>query len=75
MIDGSAQEVIAEASCGFCVPAGDVEGLASAMKEYVFHFEKYRDQGENGRQYFKEHFRKPIFMQRLKEEFERIRRD
>ena len=49
MIDGSAQEVIAEAKCGLCVNAGDVDGFARVMKNFIENKEEYRDFGLNGR--------------------------
>lgn len=74
MIDGSAQEVIKEADCGLCVSAGDVEGLARGMRDFIEHPEKYRHCGENGREYFKKNFRKAIFMEKLEMIFEQIGR-
>ena len=58
MIDGSAQEVIAEAKCGLCVNAGDVDGFARVMKNFIENKEEYRDFGLNGRKYFKDNFNK-----------------
>ena len=58
MIDGSAQEVIAEAKCGFCVNADDVDGFARVMKNFIENKEEYRDFGLNGRKYFKDNFNK-----------------
>lgn len=72
MLDGSAREVIEGSRCGVCVPAGDMDGLASAMRDMIFHPEKYADCGENGRRYFKEHFRKQLFMDKLTGEFSRL---
>ena len=72
MIDGSTREVIEESQCGVCVPAGDFQALAAAMQDMLEHPEKYRDCGENGRRYFKEHFRKSIFMDKLLLELEQL---
>lgn len=58
MIDGSAQEVIAEAKCGLCVNADDVDGFARIMKKFIENKEEYRDFGLNGRKYFKNNFNK-----------------
>lgn len=58
MIDGSAQEVIAEAKCGLCVNADDVDGFARVMKNFIENKEEYRDFGLNGRKYFKDNFNK-----------------
>lgn len=58
MIDGSAQEVIAEAKCGLCVNADNVDGFARIMKKFIENKEEYRDFGLNGRKYFKNNFNK-----------------
>lgn len=58
MIDGSAQEVIAEAKCGLCVNADDVDGFARVMKNFIENKEEYRDFGLNGRKYFKDNINK-----------------
>lgn len=68
MIDGSARRVIEESDCGICVRAGDANGLADVMLDFILYPEKYRDCGENGRRYFMENFRKAIFMSRLEDE-------
>lgn len=72
MIDGSAKDVIDESKCGICVSAGDVSGLANAMKSFIIENEKYSNCGQNGRQYFIDHFSKKKFMERLEKEFERL---
>lgn len=55
-INGGAAEVIAEAQCGKCVPAGDHEGLARIMTDYMEHKEDYKDCGKRAAAYFEEHF-------------------
>ena len=72
MIDGSAQHVIGESGCGICVKAGDVDGLAAGMQDFIEKRDKYRDCGDKAREYFKKNFRKDIFMNKLEEEFERL---
>lgn len=68
MIDGSAKDVIEESGCGLCVAAGDVNGLADAMRQFIEQPDKFRDCGQNGREYFVRNFRKEIFMQTLEHE-------
>ena len=72
MIDGSASEVIKEANCGICVPAGDVQGLAKAMRDFATNKETYQACGENSRAYFRKNFRQTIFLDRLMVELERL---
>lgn len=69
MIDGAAREVIEEARCGLCVSATDVDGMARALEDFIIHQDKYAECGENARKYFKEHFRKEIFMNELEKIF------
>ena len=73
MIDGSAKEVIEASGCGLCVPAGDVDGLASAMRDFIENPKKYNDCGQKGRDWFCKQFRKQIFMERLEREFQKNR--
>ena len=72
MIDGSAKDVIDESECGICVKAGDVDGLAEAMKDFIENRDKYKGCGEKARDYFKSNFRKSIFMGKLESELERL---
>lgn len=55
-INGAANETISEAKCGACVSAGDYEGLAHLMLDFIQNSVKYKDCGVNARSYFKEHF-------------------
>ena len=66
-INGAAQEVIEESKCGVCVKASDSFALSEAMKDYIQNLDKYKDCGENGRDYFKKHFTKDIYMKKLEE--------
>lgn len=71
-IDGAAREVIMESNCGICVKASDSEALAKAMKDFIVDNDKYKAYGENGREYFKLHFTKDIFMKKLEEQMYRL---
>ena len=35
MIDGDTAKVVAEAGCGECVPAGDVEGFSALLAKII----------------------------------------
>ena len=72
MIDGSAQDVIRESGCGICVKAGDVDALADGMRDFIENRDKYKNCGYKAREYFKENFKKEIFMNKLEEAFERL---
>lgn len=71
-INGAAQEVIKESGCGLCVNASDSKALAKAMQDFIENSDKYKDCGAYGREYFKKHFTKEIFMERLKNELYKL---
>ena len=71
MIDGSAKDVIDESGCGICVNAGDIDGLADGMRDFIQNREKYAECGRKGRQYFIDNFSKDKFMKKLECEIER----
>lgn len=74
MIDGDTAKVVAEAGCGKCVPANDIEGFAALLEDFVTHPACYGHCGENGRNYFKQHFRRSVFMDRLEHEIDTLGR-
>lgn len=74
MIDGSTMEVIRDSRCGICVSAGDTDGLASAMRDFIVNRDSYAACGQNGRDYFIAHFSKKVFMDGLYCELNEVRR-
>lgn len=72
MIDGSAQEVIAEAKCGLCVNADDVDGFARVMKNFIENKEEYRNFGLNGRKYFKDNFNKRKLLDNIEKSIDNL---
>lgn len=70
-VDGAAAELIREADCGECVPAGDIQGLAAAMTKIINTFEQYKEKGMNGRRYYEQNFTREIFIRSLTEMLER----
>ena len=72
MIDGSTKDVIDDANCGLCVKAGDIEGLADGMRDFIENNNKYADCGKNARNYFIKNFSKKSFMKKLENEIERM---
>ena len=67
-INGAAREVIEEAQCGYCVNAGDYEGLAKLMEEYISSPDDYKECGNNARDYFRKHFTLEHYMNGLEAE-------
>ena len=57
-LNGAGREIIEESGCGAAVHAGDADGFAGILKDFIEHPEKYRDCGDKSRSYFREHFRK-----------------
>ena len=74
MIDGSAKDVIEDSNCGICVAAGDIKGLAEAMKRFIQDKDTYKHCGENGRAYFTKNFSKAVFMDRIENVFDELPR-
>ena len=72
MIDGSTKEVVEESGCGACVCADDIDGFANLIKDFILHKEKYDECGKNGRAYFKKHFCKDKFIERLRIELDSL---
>ena len=60
--DGAACELIAEADCGECVPAGDYQALGAKMAQMAEHFEEYRQKGLNGRRFYEENYTREKFI-------------
>ncbi len=64
-INGAAVKVLEDAQCGKSVPAGDSQGLAGLMREYLDNPAAFVGCGENARAYFSENFTSEVFMSRL----------
>jgi len=64
-INGAANEVIIEAECGKCVAAGDYNGLAALMLDYMEHPEVYAHCGVNARKYFFKNFTLDKYIENL----------
>jgi len=66
-IDGETAEVIHAAQCGYCGKAEDVDALVGNLKAFIASPCK-RLLGENARYFYKKHFAREKFMDRLEEE-------
>lgn len=62
--DGEIPNVIRRSGCGFCVGAGDAQGLAAATEQFLACEDKEK-LGENARQYYMNHFTRTMFMNHL----------
>lgn len=66
MIDEGARDLIETADCGFCVKAGDSDGLARLIDEVTkMSSEALREKGNNGRHYFEMYFTKEQSINKL----------
>jgi glycosyltransferase involved in cell wall biosynthesis len=64
-INGAATDVINSSNCGVCVNASDSIALAKVMENFVKNPTLYKNCGENGREYFRNHFTKQKFTKNL----------
>lgn len=71
-INGAAAEVIRDADCGICAPAGNAEKLAQAMTDFIEHPEAYSRCGANARRYFEQHFSLKLFTDSLENQLTRL---
>lgn len=67
-VNGAAADLIREAQCGICAPAGDPAALAKAMTDFMEHPEQAARMGQNGRAYFERHFSLDIFTASLEQQ-------
>lgn len=66
MIGNGGADVIKEANCGYAVPAGDYEALATIIRNNVLvNKEAFETLGHNGRCYFEREFQKDICIDNL----------
>lgn len=71
-INGAAQQVIDEAQCGNCVNAGDSEGLARLMNNFLCNPAEFDSCGTNARSYFQKHFTFDHYMDGLESELQKL---
>jgi glycosyltransferase involved in cell wall biosynthesis len=58
MLNGDGADLITEANCGFCVPAGDYKKCAETVKTIYTDRDTLRLLGLNGKKYYEKHFSK-----------------
>lgn len=66
--NGEIPTVLTEAQCGFCVPAGDSEALAQAVRDFLACPDRAA-LGRNAKAYYQAHFTRDQFMTHLEQEF------
>ena len=66
--NGEIPTVVREASCGICVSAEDHDALALAVREFCrLPKEKREELGQNAEQFYREHFSKAVFFEKVDE--------
>ena len=68
-IDGEAKRMIEQTQCGYCVPAGDFEGLAKICMEIADKRAEYAAFGSRSRAAYEQMFSRARFMNSLEQHF------
>jgi len=63
--ESDARRILAEAGAGVCVPAGDAEALAAAIRQLHAQPSLARDMGRRGRTYVEAHFSRQACIDQL----------
>lgn len=71
-INGAGQQIIEDAKCGACVNAGDINGLATKLLDFIENNESYEQCGSNSRNYFVNNFTEEKFFYLLEKELYEI---
>ena len=72
--NGEIPKVITDARCGFCADAGDAEGLAEAVRNFLATPDA-KMLGKQAKEYYLQHFTKEKFMNTLIAELDNARND
>jgi colanic acid biosynthesis glycosyl transferase WcaI len=73
-MDGEGQQIINEAQAGFSANSGDAVGLAEqVLKMYRLNPAERHQLGQNGFDYFKQHFQRDVLLQRLENWMDELR--
>ena len=64
-INGEGATIVKEASCGFAVPAGDVDALVTTINKKIRHCSDLQTLGANGKNYCNRNFRKDMVLRKL----------
>jgi len=58
MLNGDGSDLIYNANCGYCVPAGDYKACSEIVNKLFKEKNKLEILGQNGKKYYEEHFQK-----------------
>jgi glycosyltransferase involved in cell wall biosynthesis len=58
MLNGDGADLISNAKCGYCVPAGDYRAYSEIIKKICKEKKELEILGQNGKKYYEEHFQK-----------------
>jgi glycosyltransferase involved in cell wall biosynthesis len=66
-LNGDAPKIVEDAACGFCVDAGDINGLAGAILRLYENPELASQMGKSGREYAERHFSRQTCVRKLEQ--------
>lgn len=69
--NGEIPQVLADAHCGFCAPAGDAKAFADAVRRFLS-CDDPQALGQNARAYYESHFTREHFMNTLEQELQNL---
>ena len=71
-LEGYGAEVINKSGAGICTHAGDLDAFSAAMRDFILNYEKYKECGEKGRDYFKKNFTQRIVVDSIEDQLEKL---
>ncbi len=71
--NGEIPQVLAQADCGICVPAGDGKALSHAVRQFLADPNRAR-LGQNARTYYETHFARESFFHTLEQELSALKK-
>ncbi len=71
-LNGFGAEVINESGAGVCVPAGNLEQFSAHMKDFILHYENYKECSQKARTYFKNNFTKRIMLDSIESKLQEL---
>jgi len=72
MLNGDGADLIKNAQCGYCVPAGDYKECSEIIKKIRKNKKELKILGQDGRKYYKKHFQKSDRMDQLESIIKKI---
>lgn len=74
-LDGYGADVINESGAGVCVAAGNLEAFSQRMRDFILHYENYKDCSIKARNYFRNNFTKRIVVDAIEAKLQKLIED